>query len=251
MRSMGWERMASFRLRQRAAGVVRVAPHADGHIVPVRLDGLDPRGVEHMQMSVEFCKQPRPLLGYRTCTALELGEQTRQQGLPLVGAARCMPRPHAVQCLAEPLVIERLQQVVHGGNFECRQGVGVVRGDEDQRWKIFRPKRTRDVDAVHRVHLNVEEQQLGLARADRIQRAGAVAEFADYGEIRLRGAIFPQHAPAGRLVVDDDHLHAAPTSGAARPMSRRSRRSWISGMLISAIHSAPRGPALSEARPSN
>ncbi len=115
----------------------------------------------------------------------------------------------------------------------------------------------RQVDAVERIHLDVQKQQLRFLLTNRRERRAAVAEFAYHAQIAFGFAVFAQGTPAGGLIVDDDDIHHVPSSvevcnllpaGASRTMGGDSR---IAGMEISLIHSLPCAPDMSAARPSN
>ncbi len=110
-----------------------------------------------------------------------------------------MARPDARQRLAEALLVEGLEQIVHGADLECLERVGVVGGDEYQGRQLLQAPRARArFDAVQRVHLDVEEQQLRLSRSNGGERGRAVAELAHHAQIAFRLAIFAQGAPARR-----------------------------------------------------
>ena len=102
----------------------------------------------------------------------------------------------------------------------------------------------RQVDAVQRVHLNVEKQDLRFLQANRRERAVAVAEFAHHAQVLFRLAVLAQGAATRGLVVHDDDIHHVPSSvvecklpaGASRASGGDSR---IAGMEISLIHSLP------------
>ena len=90
-----------------------------------------------MQPAVEFREQARPLLRQRARAALELREQSGEQRLALVRAALRLPRAHPRECLAEALLIERLQQVIDRADLERLERIGVVSGHEHQRRQLL------------------------------------------------------------------------------------------------------------------
>ena len=77
--------------------------------------------------------------------------------------------------------------------------------------------RAREIDAVHGIHLDVEEQELGPLGPDLGERGGAVAVFADHGQIALGLAVLAQRAAARELVIDDDDAHHAAAQEAHAP----------------------------------
>jgi len=152
-------------------------------------------------------EQARTLLRYRACAALELGEQSGEQCLALLHVALVMLRTYPGERLAEALLVERLQQIVHRAHLEGLERVGVIAGHEHDRRQMLRLQRAREVDAVQRVHLNVEEQQLRPLGADFLERGLAVGVLADHREVPLGLAEFTQHSTARRFVIDDDDVH--------------------------------------------
>ena len=89
--------------------MIAVATDSDEHVVSIRLDHLHLGHVDDMQPSVEFREQARALLRQRARAALELREQTGEQRLALVDAARQVTRAHPRERLAEALLVEGLQ----------------------------------------------------------------------------------------------------------------------------------------------
>ena len=166
-----------------------------------------------------------PFLRFRSCPALELREQAREQCLALLGIALCVPRPHARQGLAEAFLVEGLQEIVHGTDLESLERVSVVGRDEHQRGELLGRERARQIDAVQRVHLNVEKQELRAQLTNGGKCRAAVAEFADDVEVALGCAEFPQRAPAGQLVVHDDDVQHATQAGSSAAAGRAARRS--------------------------
>ncbi len=226
-----------------------VLAHADGHVIPVRLDHLHLRRLEHMQMSAEFGQQARPFFARGAC-ALELREQAGEQCLTLFGIGLGMSRPDARQRAAKPFLIERLEQVIDGADLEGFEGIGVISGHEDQGGQLRRFEGTRNFNAVQGIHLDVEEDELGLLRADCFKRGGAVAIFSDHPQIALGLAILAQGAAARLLVIDDDDIHHAVANAGARRVTGPGE-CWIAGMVIS-LHHSPSAPEVAKlARPSN
>jgi hypothetical protein len=82
----------------------------------------------------------------------------------------------------EPLGVGRLQQIVDRALFEGLDGVLVVRGDEHD----VRParQRARRLDAVHRGHVDVEEDDVRLEALRERDGLAAVGGLADDHELR-------------------------------------------------------------------
>src|SRR6202011_3218163 len=116
----------------------------------------------------------------------------------------------------EASLVEWLQQVIDGAHLERLERIRVVGRDEYQRRKLAGFQGARKLDAVQRIHLNVEEQQLRLEFANTRERGGAVAILTDHLQVLFRLAQLAQRASSGRFVIDDDDVHQAPTKGADR-----------------------------------
>ena len=103
--------------------------------------------------------------------------------------------------------------------------------------------------AGHTVHLNVEKQQVRRIRAQCLQRRGAVAELPDERQGRRSRAIFPQGAPTGGLIVDDDDPHAGSSLRGGRPRASlpasRSAGSEITARQLSLLTAPELNVALS------
>ena len=91
-----------------------------------------------------------------------------------------MARPDAGQHLAESLLVKGLEQIIHGADLEGFERVGVVGGDEYQGRQVLRFQSTRQLDAVQRIHLDVEKQKLRFRQANGGERGLTVGEFADH-----------------------------------------------------------------------
>ena len=77
--------------------------------------------------------------------------------------------------LREPLRRDRLQQVVDRAFLERRDRILVVRGDEHDVGAVA--DRTRDLEAGHAGHADVEERDVGRPRIERGDGIAAVASL--------------------------------------------------------------------------
>ena len=111
--------------------------------------------------------------------------------------------PRAPERLLEPLVVERLHEIVHGREVERLQRIPIVGRDEDRRRHVIRAHLTHDVEARLPRHLHVEKHEIRVERAHGLDRRGAVVHARDDLHVLLRAQQI-LHALAGkRLVVDD------------------------------------------------
>ena len=140
-------------------------------------------------------------------------EQTGEQRLALIGAGRCMARPHARQRLAKTLLIERLEQVVDRAHLERLESVGVVGRDEHQRRQLLRRSSARASSMPFSGSIWMSRNK-SCGRFARIAASAAVpsAYSPTTRKSLLRLAEFAQRAPSGLLVVDDDDVHHALTN---------------------------------------
>src|ERR1700729_1084279 len=99
-------------------------------------------------MAAQLSEQARLFLAGAARAALELREQSRQQGLTFVGAGVQMARPDSRESLAKALLVEGLQQIIHRTHFECLERVGVVGRHEDQGRELRWLQGASEVDAI-------------------------------------------------------------------------------------------------------
>jgi hypothetical protein len=77
----------------------------------------------------------------------------------------------------EPLLIEGLQQIIQGVHFKCTHSILIVCSCKDDVGRMIRFKRFKYLEATDFRHLNVEEDQIGRQRLDRLNRLSAVCAF--------------------------------------------------------------------------
>ena len=113
-------------------------------------------------------------------------------------------------------------------------------------------ERARELDAVHGSIWMSRNSRCGRLRADRRERARAVAVFADHASDRPRPRRIRAASGGRPLVIDDDDIHHARDLARHEPAPRfggPARQHPAS--MISLTHSVSAGPAASAARPSN
>ena len=93
--------------------------------------------------------------------------------------------PRARERLLEALVVEGLHEVVDGGEVEGLERVLVVRGDEHRGRHVVGADGADDVEPRHAGHLHIEEHEVGLQRADGVDRGFAVVRRADDLDVLL------------------------------------------------------------------
>jgi hypothetical protein len=133
---------------------------------------------------------------------------TEAERLALTGAdALSRPRERRL----EPLVAERLQQIVEGSYLERFEGIDVVGGDEDRDRPPAGLYFVEQLEAANPGHLDVEEQEVRRLAPHGLERFRRSRELSRDLDVGLPDEKL-QKAPARRwLVVDDegaDLIHA-------------------------------------------
>ena len=100
-------------------------------------------------------------------------------------AGRLVAAAHARHGRLEARIVEGLEQVVDRAHLERLERVVVVGGDEHDQRQRLRVERARQCHAGHRVHLDVEEQQLRRLAPDRLEGRARVAVLPDHVEVGL------------------------------------------------------------------
>ncbi|KAG1540470.1 hypothetical protein G6F50_014360 [Rhizopus delemar] len=173
-----------------------------------------------------------------SCVSRPLLAQALQHGIVL--PRRWQPRQNAIAGRQQPLVADRLQQVIHRALLEGVDGVLIVGGPEHHLGtRAQLGQRARHFDATDAGHADVEEGDVRLLLGQLLQRRGAVFAFGHQLQLRPQAAqLLPQRLPQQFLVVSDQCFKrhgCAPCPTAAGSWARRRRwGSW---------RRAPRRPA--------
>ncbi len=111
---------------------------------------------------------------------------------------------HVRERALEPLVHQRLQQVVERVRVEGVDRVAVEGGHEyDHRHAGLRDA-AQHLESVDARHLDVEEHEVRRVRGDRVDRLAPVRALRDDLEVVESAQAELEPAPRERLVVDDD-----------------------------------------------
>ena len=127
------------------------------------------------------------------------------QPLGLLGAALFgQPLADPVQRRRQPVLLDRLHQIVDRLRLERAQGMLVIGGDEHEQRRLDLHHPGNDRKSVEARHLDVEEDEVGLVGLDRADRLAAVGGGGDDLHVVMR--LEAQAKPLGRqrLVVDED-----------------------------------------------
>lgn len=109
--------------------------------------------------------------------------------------------------LGEALVIERLEQVVERVHLEGLEGIGVVRGDEDDGGGEGGAHLAQHLEAVHARHLHVQEEHVHRVLAQGLHRLGAAGALAHHLDFGVRREQRQEPLPGDALVVHHQHAH--------------------------------------------
>ena len=95
------------------------------------------------------------------------------------GAAPAQAPANLVQGLAQALVVDGFEQVIHRFDGEGVDGISVVGGDEQNRRQGFGFQGADYVEAVHAGHLDVEEDEIRAEFPNLFHRLATVAGLAE------------------------------------------------------------------------
>src|SRR6266550_2818629 len=146
--------------------------------------------------------------------------------------------PRAAERLLEPLVVERLDQVIDRGEIESRDGV-IVRRREDDRRHVVGADLSYDFQPSLPGHLDVEEHDIGLQLADRGDRRESVVGSAhDLDVVFVRQQILEPLAREPLVIGDQNakglgfsHSPSRRTSAVVRRSARLSNGISIRAMV--------------------
>jgi hypothetical protein len=177
---------------------------AAGRVDPgVVVRGLDPVHVLDLQH-----RHPAVVLHEQSVGVLLTGSELRQDGVePLIERLRASlaePRPSATERDSKTVLVEGLEQVVHGVHIERANRVLVVGGHEHDDGQRFSLERLQHAEPIELRHLDIEKHEIGSLSADDIHRLGTVARLPHEREACRRSDERPKPAPHERLVVGDD-----------------------------------------------
>ena len=115
--------------------------------------------------------------------------------------------PHARQRLRQPAIVDRFEQVIGRGGFECADRVMVVRGHEHDERHFRSGNVAQRFEAIDTGHLHVEEHQVRPLRVHRRDRRRTISILADDVDVGMVAEAQLQATPRQRLVVDDDRAY--------------------------------------------
>ena len=111
----------------------------------------------------------------------------------------------------QPVLADRLQQIIHGVDLERVERVLVVGGGEDHARRVLHAHQVHGrLEAVHARHADVHQQHVGVELGGHFHRLGAVGGLADDGIAADVGDQLAQPLARQFLVIHDQDSHASP-----------------------------------------
>ena len=134
------------------------------------------------------------------------------------------------ECLLEAFVVERLDEIIQGGELEGAQCVLIERGNEDRRRHGVGADLAHDVEPRLAWHLHVEKHEVRLSRPDGLDCRHAIVRGADDLDAGLVGEQVDDPLAREHLVVDNEHVDWCVSHVARQAMDtaavRKSARVW-------------------------
>jgi hypothetical protein len=204
---------------ERPADAVLRRARMQPHVVAVPFDPVDRVDREEADALSAPHGDPLEPVRARAEQAVQAGRQVRR------GRAR-RPGAHPAERLAEALPGERLEEVVDRPGLEGGERVLVIRGHEDDRRHHTHSDGVEHLEPVHFGHLDVQEEDIGLEREDRVDRGGPVLALPHQIDIGLGRDQVAQPFAGWRLVVDDERgePHAPLSTGGRSGITTRASR---------------------------
>ena len=133
-----------------------------------------------------------------------LGERFLQPPGLLGAALFGEPLAHPVERRGEPVLLDRLHQIIDRLRVERAQRMVAISGDEHEQRRLDLHQPLDHRKAVEAGHLDVEEDEVGLVGLDLADRLAAIGGGGDDLDVVMR--LEPQLQALGRqrLVVDQD-----------------------------------------------
>ena len=112
------------------------------------------------------------------------------------------------QGFTQPLGGERLEKIIHDVDLERSQRMLVVRRYED--YRDIPLDQFEHLEAVQLGHLDIQQQEIRLLLADRLDRIETVGALGHHNHVLAFTEQFPQQSAGRFLIVDDNHPQGRP-----------------------------------------
>src|SRR5437867_4039081 len=147
--------------------------------------------------------------------------QKAQQLLVQAGSGiQTYDRSCVIEGMAEPPLVDRLEDIIERMCLERLYGKLVMRRDKDNGRHVLRVERFDQAEPSESGHLDVQEDELRSQFCNRLHRFDAVAALADHFYVGFVIQHLPDAGPCERLVIDDEcayPVHHVPVEPAAGP----------------------------------
>ena len=147
--------------------------------------------------------------GFDLAAAAQLGQQVHELVALGHGGALLDQLAHVRERGGEPRIVDGLEHIVDGARLEGLHRETIVGGDEHDHRQLVRLQLGQHVEARQPRHLDVEEHEVGLLFADRVERLAAVAALPDDLDVVGHAQAQLQTAPRQRLIVDQQGAYLA------------------------------------------
>jgi hypothetical protein len=135
--------------------------------------------------------------------------------------------------MRQPVVVIRLEEIVHRIDLERLHGMVTVCGHEDDARGPLRVERPEQAESVDPGHLHIQKHQLRLLPLDRLRRLVGILALADDLDVRMLGEHGAQPEPRQRLVIHDQDPHrSSPHAQLDELAFQTIAATWIRGVSV-------------------
>lgn len=115
------------------------------------------------------------------------------------------------QCVGEPVVVDRLHDVVDGAYVKGLECVARMGGKKNDQRRVLALQSREHLKAIQARHLHVQEDQFRLQSIDDFHRVFAAIGLANHAYIRCSPQAHLYATARQRFIIDDDYAdHATP-----------------------------------------
>src|SRR6185369_15523084 len=171
----------------------------DAYVISLRLDALHIVHANKEHAPAILDHEPLEM----SWSTLQLCQQCEYVTIALAALIEFDLLLHAMPGGVEALVIEGLEQVVEGVHLEGAYRVLIVSGDKDDVRSRFAVERFQHFEAAQFRHLNIEKDEVGLQRLDRIYGLTTIRTLPDNLDFRIISQHLANHFASERFIVDD------------------------------------------------
>src|ERR1043165_4002892 len=116
---------------------------------------------------------------------------------------------YALPSSVEPLAVEWLEQIIEGVDLKRPHRVVVVSGNKDDVRSRLLLKRFEYFEPTELRHLNVQENDVGLVRLDRLYCLTTIRTLRNYIDVRIIFQHLANHFASEWFIVDDQRTNTS------------------------------------------